>query len=455
MRRIVVLAFVVALASIGAEREARACGGCFGPPDVPTVVTDHRMIMSISKDQSTLYDQIRYSGEPSAFAWVLPIAGTVKIGLSSDVLFSSFGSLTEVQVSAPALVCRQADGQLCGRANRVPVGDSAEESPAGGVDVIAKEVVGPYETVQLATSDPNALDQWLTDNGFTLPADVKPVIAQYVSEKFNFLAMRLLPGKGVQDMRPVRITTAGAGSVLPLRMVAAGTGATVGITLWTVAEGRYEPQGFPSFVISNAELTYDPVALKSNYADLRVAKTQAGGGRAWEIESSVAIRPADWIDEINALTTEPTAWEPEKDANGTVIKSAAQVAKEDVGALFHGLPTQAARLTRMRADLAHAALDRDLPLSASADQSELQPLRRAARWTAQPSGPLGCPAGCYAENAPGYPPTAAPSSTSSAGEPASLEGSGSSCATGASDKAGWSAFALGAIAFAAIRRRRR
>ena len=114
MRRIVVLALGTALSLIAAERDARACGGCFAPPDVPTVVTDHRMIMSISKDQSTLYDQIRYTGEPSAFAWVLPIAGTVKVGLSSDALFASFDAQTAVQVNPPALVCRDANGETCG-----------------------------------------------------------------------------------------------------------------------------------------------------------------------------------------------------------------------------------------------------------------------------------------------------------------------------------------------------
>lgn len=29
------------------EAEARACGGCFTPTETPTVVTDHRMIMTI------------------------------------------------------------------------------------------------------------------------------------------------------------------------------------------------------------------------------------------------------------------------------------------------------------------------------------------------------------------------------------------------------------------------
>src|SRR3954470_4420989 len=75
------------------ESDARACGACFHPPpnpnETPSVVTDHRMILSISSQQTTLYDQIRYDGSPSSFAWVLPISGAATVGLSSDVVFST------------------------------------------------------------------------------------------------------------------------------------------------------------------------------------------------------------------------------------------------------------------------------------------------------------------------------------------------------------------------------
>src|SRR5689334_12692461 len=66
---IAAVAMAAALTSTYAiEREASACGGCFTPPENPTVVTDHRMILTIAKEQSTLYDQIKYSGNPAAFA---------------------------------------------------------------------------------------------------------------------------------------------------------------------------------------------------------------------------------------------------------------------------------------------------------------------------------------------------------------------------------------------------
>src|SRR5688500_8561184 len=83
------------------ERVAHACGGCFTPPETPTVVTDHRMVLTISKSQTTLYDQIRYQGDPSAFAWVLPISGVATVGLSSNVLFQSLDQSTQTLILPP------------------------------------------------------------------------------------------------------------------------------------------------------------------------------------------------------------------------------------------------------------------------------------------------------------------------------------------------------------------
>jgi len=58
--------------------DAQACGGCFAPVGQPTVVTAHRMAVSLSPRGTTLWDQIQYAGAPADFAWVLPIKGTIR-----------------------------------------------------------------------------------------------------------------------------------------------------------------------------------------------------------------------------------------------------------------------------------------------------------------------------------------------------------------------------------------
>src|SRR5262249_25967804 len=152
---------------------------------------------------------------------------------------------------------------------------SSSGSDKSGVTVTAEQVVGPYATVQLhpnSTTDTMAVTSWLDANGYAIPGAVSPIIAAYVQEGFDFLAIKLVPGQGVQSMRPISVTSTGAALSLPLRMVAAGTGATVGITLWVVATGRYEPQNFSSFTIDPSTLVWDWSTSSSNYVQLRTAK---------------------------------------------------------------------------------------------------------------------------------------------------------------------------------------
>src|ERR1700677_2132752 len=101
---------VVSLVSLAVlERDAAACGGCFTPPPPPSetesVITDEKMILSFSMSQTTLYDQINYSGSPASFAWVLPIKGTVTVGLSADVLFQVINQATSTVVEIPTVNC--------------------------------------------------------------------------------------------------------------------------------------------------------------------------------------------------------------------------------------------------------------------------------------------------------------------------------------------------------------
>jgi hypothetical protein len=85
--------------------DADACGGCLINQEESTQVTSHRMILSISNDRTTLWDQITYSGDPSSFAWVLPIKGTVDVGLSSDGMFSALEQATQVSIRSPSINC--------------------------------------------------------------------------------------------------------------------------------------------------------------------------------------------------------------------------------------------------------------------------------------------------------------------------------------------------------------
>ncbi len=376
--------------------EAEACGGCFVPPEESTVVTGHRMILSVGMTQSTLYDQIEYSGDPEEFAWVLPIVGTVEVGTSSDLIFNQLGFDTSVEVAppvqhCPAIYCEGFEDDLAGGDGTSGAGGGSSN---GGVDVLAEEVVGPYQTVQLAADDPNALNAWLDENGYNVPEDIQPIINAYVNDGFNFLAIKLVPGAGIDRMQPVRITGAGANAVLPLRMVAAGTGATTTITLFVVGEGRYEPANFPSFTIDPEHVVWNYGTNDSNYGALRQSAYDASQGFGWLVEAAAPysvdgfrnniLNVVDFApDQSGYAGEDPFDWEAAR-AN----------AEADLDVLFGGLDPASVHVTRLRSELSRAALGTDLLVGAADDQSAvsrfIQTVTFEGTQPACPSPPPGC-----------------------------------------------------------------
>jgi hypothetical protein len=281
-------------------RDASACGGCFHPPPAPlevetSLVTDHRMAFSLSTTQTVLWDQIRYSGNPKAFAWVLPVRPGARIELSQDAWIAALDASTQTVVTGPTSSCggtptSYSSGCSFGFGARasgeaVPAGFNLVDAGEGQVQVISHQVVGPYDAVTVRSTQGEALGDWLRVNGYDIPPTIQPVIDAYSSESFDFIALRLAPSRGVQDMQPVRVITPGADATLPLRMVAAGVGAHVGLELYVLSEGRYHPSNFPDASIDFTKLAWDPNASRSNYAEL-ATEALASSGTGWLTESS-------------------------------------------------------------------------------------------------------------------------------------------------------------------------
>jgi MYXO-CTERM domain-containing protein len=465
---------LVGVLSLVGERDAAACGGCITPPPPPSVtetesvITDEQMIFSISQDQTTLYDEIQYSGSPSSFAWVLPIKGTVTVGLSADILFQTIQVLTATTVTSPATgcppppTCNSGGGGACGSSTFAAGGFAAAAPDAGShaVTVTSQKQVGPYETVQLHSNDGSALSDWLKKNGYVVAAADAPVIAAYVTQGFDFLALKLVPGEGVQAMQPVRVTSKGAAISLPLHMVAVGTGATTGITIYVVADGRWEPQNFPTFTISDSELVWDWTTSSSNYESLRLSKEAALGGRGWQIESSLELNQASIANSLEDNISGDTnsvggySYAGPSDAGTESEASAGEeggslgygggpdstAASADLAVLFAGIKSPNVRITRMRSDVAHAALSEDMALQAAKDQGELTNQHIPEKQTGEPQCPV------YDDNC---------LQTGTAPRDQALASQNGGCNTKRPDSSGTLAILMGLLGLGAIRFHRR
>jgi hypothetical protein len=299
--------------------DASACGGCFAPsppsPERAQVVTDHRMVLALSQRQTTLWDQIRYTGAPEDFVWVLPVANaaTLQIGLADNAFIDAIDTYTAPFVTADLPLCWRRTN-FSGRT--VPIADSgvfigcaSSPSAPGGFGAMpgvestrvgrdGEAVVGPYAVTVLSTDSAAGgmrLDAWLRMHGYVVPANTRSAIEHYVDLQFDFIILRLRPGVGVRQMQPVRITTRGYMPMLPLRMIAAGIGDKVGLSLTVISAGRMEAQGYANEVLDERRLTFDYRANRSNWRDEFQRLLSRRPGRTWVIESVQNIVPSQLV----------------------------------------------------------------------------------------------------------------------------------------------------------------
>lgn len=325
---VMVAALALGAALAGYEGTATACGACFASSSESTIVSDHRMALAISKEHTILWDQISYSGNPKEFAYVIPARPGTRLEPSKAAWFGSLDASTRPIIMSPQSVGggggyggggyssgqygsgydsagnSKGSGGCCSTSSLTSSydsaagngssasdagaygsgGNSAPEAPREAVTVVDQAVVGPYETVTLRANEPGALQKWLVDNGYDIPAIAGPIIESYVAEQFDFIALRLRPGKDVRAMEPIRIVSPGADPSLPLRLMQIGVGAKVGITLWVISEGRYHTANFPDAVVDYTQLVWDQNQKRSNYQELSQAAMASGDGRGFLTE---------------------------------------------------------------------------------------------------------------------------------------------------------------------------
>jgi hypothetical protein len=248
---------------------------------------------------------------------------------------------------------------------------------------------------------------------------------------------------------------------------------TVGITIWVVSDGRYQPQNFPFYRIDDSELVWDFATRSSNYTTLRAQHETALANKGWEIESSLDLNKQVITQAIqsggvvsggapasNAADDYlPVPGDPDAGTEaGAAGQTADDVRNADLATLYGGLSGATVRVTRMRGDIAHAAMNVDLVLAASPDQSELSNVRTVTKQVHAfcPSYP-SCPAdgGSGSGSASG-----SGSGGAGSGSSADATGGGGGCATTGSSETSASTLAtVGALCMfvvvSVVRSRRR
>jgi hypothetical protein len=99
----------------------------------------------------------------------------------------------------------------------------------------------------------------------------------------KFLAMKLRPGQGVQDIQPIKMTYTSEHPMIPLRLTAVAANPNMGVLVWLLGNTQYETDNYATLKIADEEIQFFPFG-GSNYFSLRSQKIDEVQGRGFITE---------------------------------------------------------------------------------------------------------------------------------------------------------------------------
>ncbi|MCK5182055.1 MAG: DUF2330 domain-containing protein [Dehalococcoidia bacterium] len=177
---------------------------------------------------------VSFEGDAEDFAWVIPVPNLPEIAVTDAELFWELSDFTAADV---------------------PRGGGCEgEGAPGDVDVIEEQVVGPYATAILSSTNATALADWLNANGYIFPEDGEEIISEYIEKEWYFVATKINAveedtGYALAEgaIEPIVLSFASDKIVYPLRITSLS--ATVPqVLLYVFADHIVVPEQYPLYI---------------------------------------------------------------------------------------------------------------------------------------------------------------------------------------------------------------
>ncbi|MBX3274409.1 MAG: DUF2330 domain-containing protein [Sandaracinaceae bacterium] len=316
-------ALAVALAAAAPAAPAAACGGFFCDAAQPVNQAAERIVFAREPDGSvTAVIQIQYAGAAEEFAWLLPVAGSPEVRVSSNEAFRRLQQATNPQYLLNTIVegnCRD-DRLAFGPSDSAGGGgaDAGALAPGpGGVTVVNQGSVGPYDFVVISVDPelPTASDvavEWLRENGYQIDPSGAARLAPYLEGGMNLLAFRLTKGNDTGAIRPVMLGFGPGLATIPLRPTAVAAVDDMGIMVWVLGPHRAVPVNYRSLELNEALI--DWLNPNRNYNAVVTEAANQAGGQGFVTEMSGEARPladtifADWELSQWAAASDLSSW---------------------------------------------------------------------------------------------------------------------------------------------------
>lgn len=270
-----------------ASSPALACGGFFCS-NIDVAQSAERILFAVDEELGEVeaHVQIFYSGPAPEFAWVVPTPSIPELFTSSDEVFAVLDAATR-----PTFVLEVDEIDECTYDPQFEYDYAASPSDAdGGVEVVAEEQVGPYDTVTLQATSSEELLAWLLDNGFNLPTGLDAVLAPYVADQSYFVAMRLSNDKSVGDIQPIGMRYVSDAVSVPIQLTSIAATPDMRVEAFVLGATRSVPESYLHVQINEAAIDwfgndwFTPVG--SNYADVITRAANEAGGHAFATDFS-------------------------------------------------------------------------------------------------------------------------------------------------------------------------
>jgi hypothetical protein len=240
----VVLVVLAAAVLFNVASPAWACGcGAYVPDNPGSSVADERALIAWDGTTEDILMSLSVTGSSDRAAWIMPVPSAARVSLGDTEVFEDLGEITAPRIeyrdswwpTIPWLVWAGAASDTAG-------------APAGAVNVLGRQRLGPFDVTRLAADDPTALANWLMDNGFPHPEGLDDNLAPYVADGWEIVAIQLVPaetdGALSGALQPLRLSFASDTVVYPMRLSRSATMSQY-IDLYVLAPHRMDPSAVP------------------------------------------------------------------------------------------------------------------------------------------------------------------------------------------------------------------
>ncbi|MGW4563397.1 DUF2330 domain-containing protein [Streptomyces sp. NPDC004561] len=215
----VVLALLgIQLAWLVAPAYACGCGAMVTDPASRLAVSSEQSILRWDGRQEQIVMRLTVDGDADHAAWIMPVPHRATVRLGDPALFGELRSaIAPVHRTRHHFWPESGDWPFAGN------GDAVGAPPAaGGVGVVGRQRLGPFDVARLTATDPDALANWLHTHGFPLPARLRTALRPYVEQHWEYVAVRLAPdtrGTALHGaLDPLHLTFAADRAVYPMRL---------------------------------------------------------------------------------------------------------------------------------------------------------------------------------------------------------------------------------------------